>query len=127
MSMPHPLMYDDGDPVLRRLRTLCMSLSGTVETINFGRPWWRVGKKAYANYAGRSGHVASNITFKATKLDQQALVQDGRFAVAPYIGHQGWTVFTRPERLDWDEIEGIVRGAYALVAPKPKGPRAARR
>ena len=35
---PHPVMFDEDDPYLDRLREVCLSLPGAAEKISHGRP-----------------------------------------------------------------------------------------
>jgi predicted DNA-binding protein (MmcQ/YjbR family) len=50
---------------------------------------------------------------------QAALVAaDPRFKIAAYVGKHGWVDMELGERIDWNEIEALVRNSYRLVAPK---------
>ena len=37
--MGHPIMFDDSDPLLARLRRICLALPDAAEKISHGRPW----------------------------------------------------------------------------------------
>ncbi len=99
------------------MRTLCLDLPEARETLTFNHPNFQVGKKAFAvleDYGGGLG-----ITFRATPLQQQALLQSGpRFSIPPYVGHHGWTALRLDESIDWDEISALLEEAYRLAAPK---------
>jgi len=50
-------------------------------------------------------------------VDSQGLMTgDERFEIPPYIGHQGWISLDLSERVDWDEIEGLIRSSYRHFA-----------
>jgi len=48
-----------------------------------------------------------------------------QFFVPPYVGHLGWIGVRLDRDLGWDEIEGVIRDAYQLIADKMPRPRAA--
>ena len=52
------------------------------------------------------------------EVDQQALVQDERFFVSPYVGKHGWTSVYLDKRVSWKVLEDLVRRSYRLIAPK---------
>jgi hypothetical protein len=49
--MPHPVMFDEDDPLLGRVRELCLRLPETEERVSHGRPTFRVAKQ-FAVYGG---------------------------------------------------------------------------
>ena len=111
------------DPILAKLRKLCLAIDGAEEVVSFGHPGWRVGGKGFAYYEVYKGELC--IVFKTELPVQQALVQSSRFFVAPYVGKHGWVSLRCASRLDWKEIADLVRGSARLVAPKkPAGKRA---
>jgi len=109
-------MPREPDPVLRRLRALCLALPEAEEVESFGHPGWRVRKKGFAYYERYQGEDC--IVFKAELPVQQALVKSPRFFTAPYIGKHGWVSLRCSSRLDWKEIADLVGGSWRLVAPK---------
>lgn len=54
---------------------------------------------------------------------QPALVKadPDRFFVPPYVGHRGWLGVRLDRKIDWDELSGILRDAYAEVVPAKRG------
>ena len=40
-----------------------------------------------------------------------------RFFVPPYVGYRGWVGVRLDVDVDWDEVAGIVRDAFCMVAP----------
>lgn len=49
--MAHPVMFDESDPLLQRLRSLAMALPEVEELVSHGRPTWRLAKQL-AVYGG---------------------------------------------------------------------------
>jgi len=65
---------------------------------------------------GRSGAV-----LKAAKGVQELLVEEDpdRYWVPAFVGRHGWIgIRFDLEEPDWDEVEGFVRDAWLLTAPK---------
>jgi predicted DNA-binding protein (MmcQ/YjbR family) len=103
--------------VLTRLRRFLRTLPGVTETVTFGHPTWRAGKKTFAVYEQYRGEWA--IAFKASRARQKELVLDPRFYVTPYVGRQGWTSLRVPDaRVRWTEARGLLLEAWHLVAPE---------
>ena len=49
--MAHPVMFDESDQLLQRLRSLAMALPEVEERVSHGRPTWRLAKQ-FAVYGG---------------------------------------------------------------------------
>src|SRR5215207_3623822 len=112
-------MYDDADPVLGRVRDVCLELPEAVEVEAWGRPTFRAGKgKMFAIYEGDEQHPRA-LVVKPDEGERQALLQDERFYHPRYHGAYGWVgldlVRTEP---DWDEVAELVRDSYRQVAIK---------
>jgi hypothetical protein len=46
-------------------------------------------------------------------------VDPERFFLPPYMAHHGWIgLYVDAGRIDWDELEDLLRDAYRLTAPK---------
>ncbi len=58
------------------------------------------------------------MTVKVPKDALIGLLDDPRFALAPYVGRFGWLTMQLVEPVDWIEVESLVRGSYRLIAPK---------
>jgi len=56
--MAHPRMYDEDDPLLARLRPVCLALPEATERESHGRPHFFAGKRVFATYgvAGDDDH-----------------------------------------------------------------------
>jgi hypothetical protein len=116
-------MFDEDDPVLAALRERVLALPGVVETVTFGRPWWRAGR-VFALYGGstkgpeRVPHPHALLA--AIDPDElPARRQDARFFVPAYFGPRGWLGIDldRPDT-DWNEVAELLDAAFHTVAPR---------
>lgn len=115
--MAHPRMYDEDDPLLAKLRPICLAFPESREVEAWGRPTFRAGK-IFAVYAGDDRHDHA-LVFKPEADDHDALSQDARFFVPPYFGPSGWLALdldTTPP--DWQEVAELAEGSYRQVALK---------
>lgn len=108
------------DDPLARLRRLCLALPETTERLSHGEPTWFVrDKRTFVTYANH--HHDDRLAFwcAAPSGAQDALVESApdRFFVPPYFGHRGWLGVWLDVPVDWDEIAGLVRDAYLVIAP----------
>jgi hypothetical protein len=117
-------MFDDADPLLGRLRDLCLSLPEAEERVSHGRPTFRVSKQ-FAVYGGGErtpdGHLRhdSALLFIADPSEVVALDDDGRFFVPAYYGPSGWrAVDLDRDDVGWDEVAELVDASYRTVANK---------
>lgn len=123
--MAHPVMFDDDDPLLARLRTIALALPGAEEYVSHGRPNFRV-KKNFAVFGGaeklpEGGHrrVDGALMVKVDEGEREALDQDDRFFTPMYLGPFGWRALDlAADGCDWDEVAELVDASYRLTAPK---------
>lgn len=117
--MAHPKMYSDHDPLLLRLRALCLAFPDATEKEAFGRPTFRCGK-IFAYYGqGQTGHPRpASIQVLPEADEREALLADARFYVPSYIGPYGWVgldlALAGP---DWQEIAELLDSSYRRIAP----------
>jgi hypothetical protein len=113
--MAHPRMYEEGDPLLGRLRAICGALPEAVEFESHGRPNFRAGsRRVFAVYGSGPAHPHA-VVLRVEPVEEEGLRADVRFFVPPYY----------PERLaldldgpgvDWVEVAELVESAYRTVA-----------
>lgn len=110
----------DAGAALDRLRSICLALPEASEKPSHGEPTWFVGERVFANFANH--HHDDRLAFWCAAPDgaQEALVagDPGRFFRPPYVGHRGWLGVHLDVRVDWDQVEDLVRAAWREVAPK---------
>ncbi|MBX0301918.1 MmcQ/YjbR family DNA-binding protein [Cryobacterium sp. 1639] len=116
--MQHPLVFDEPDAALDRLRAVCLALPEAVEVLAWGRPTFRAGKRIFVT-AGASMDRPHSMVFKPDPEERRALVQDDRFFIPPYYGPAGWLAidFDSPNT-DWVELAELAETSYRQVALK---------
>lgn len=117
--MAHPKMYSDDDPLLLRLRQLCLAFPESTEKETFGRPTFRCGK-IFAYYGqGQSGHPRPASVQVLPEADERAaLLAEARFYIPSYLGPYGWVGLDLDMAApDWQEIAELLDSSYRRVAP----------
>jgi len=142
--MPHPRQYPDDDPIIERLRQLCLALGQVAEKEAWGECTFRaIGGSMFAMIDHRvclrtragarlrasglelcdhhqSGHQA--VWIKAPMMVQEILINSNgaRFFKPPYLGPKGWVGVRLGSSTDWDELRSLVTDGYRLsVKSKP--------
>lgn len=108
---------------LARLRKLCLALPEAQEVEAWGEPTFRVRNRLFAMYADAGKHHGGGRTAawcKAAPENQRLMVAAApdRFFVPPYVGPSGWIGIWLDQKVDWSELEELLRDGYAMVAPK---------
>ncbi|MFI7008947.1 MmcQ/YjbR family DNA-binding protein [Streptomyces sp. NPDC050145] len=127
--MPHPVMFDEDDPYLVRLRRVALAFPDAEEQIAHGRPGFRAGK-CFAWYGGSTkGSADSRVRYDQALLvlpdesDRAALAEDPRCFVPAYLAPYGWVGLdlaaggtTAPDEVDWQEVAELLDASYRQVA-----------
>ncbi|MFV0457737.1 MAG: MmcQ/YjbR family DNA-binding protein [Actinomycetales bacterium] len=124
--MSHPLRFDETDPLLARLRQVCLALPGSAEKISHGRPTFYT-RKVFAIFGGvvkgdhTSDLLARALVFLPEDGERPALLEDGRFVVPGYEGAYGWLALPLDDAggtgVDWTEVAELVETSYRRTAP----------
>jgi hypothetical protein len=125
--MAHPVMFEDSDPYLVRLRSICLALPEAQEKVSHGRPNFFT-TKVFAGYGAtiRGDHdpepYARSLVFLPEAADRPALLEDERVFEPAYLGPYGWLGFDLGSagsvaRVAWDEVGELVDASYRLTAP----------
>lgn len=119
--MPHPIMFDDNDPVLARVREIALALPDSTEVVAHGRPTFRCGKM-FGNYGGgekgsKTRHDQSILVI-ADPAEREALLADSRFFLPAYMGPYGWVGLKLDDDTDWTEVAELLDASFRLIAPK---------
>jgi predicted DNA-binding protein (MmcQ/YjbR family) len=111
------------DPILTKLRQICLALPDTKETFTWGNPHFRVGEKIFCGYTDHDDSKGDTdgpvIGCKLEKQHARDILADPRFRPAPYVGRHGWVSMDASGITDWAEVRALVHESYRLIAPKP--------
>jgi hypothetical protein len=107
---------------LDRVRKICFELPDVEERPSHGAPtFFYRGKKTFLMFHDdHHGDGRLAIWCHAPAGVQGLLVTEEpeRFFVPAYVGYRGWVGVRLDLDVDWDEVAGIVRDAYKMVAPR---------
>ncbi|MGB4779473.1 MmcQ/YjbR family DNA-binding protein [Microbacterium sp.] len=120
--MAHPLMFDDDDPVLARVRELALALPESAEKITHGRPTFFT-VRTFAFYGGSPRGATTDrhdsaLVFHPDPADEPALRQDDRFWEPAYLWPHGWLAIDLDDDPDWTEIAELLDASYRVTAPR---------
>lgn len=121
--MAHRSKFDENDPVLARLREICLAFPGADVKVSHGRPAFFT-KKIFAGYGAvvkgehHSGQYDQALVFMPDTDEAAALAQDQRFFSPAYWGPSGWVGLDLSGDVDWTEVAELVEESYRNTAPK---------
>ena len=105
------------EQVLDKLRTICLALPTTKETLTWGVPHFRVGEKIFCGCAEDLGRPTVGLKMEA--YQSEVMMKLPGIEKAPYSRKgDGWVTITPGVFDDWEEIERLLVGSYRLIAPK---------
>ena len=122
--MAHPIMFDDADPILGRVRALASAFPDAAEKISHGHPAFFT-TKVFAYYGGsvkidgvyaQHGH---SVLVLVDPGEQVALAGEDRCYIPAYLGAYGWIGVDLAGDTDWDEVGELLDASYRRTA----GPR----
>jgi predicted DNA-binding protein (MmcQ/YjbR family) len=110
------------NPLIERLRRLCLSFPEANERVSHGEPTWFAGKGKVFAMLDDHHHGAPHLS---VWLPQPPGVQQDLIALDPkrffrpaYVGSAGWVGVVLDGRPDWTVVEKLVREAFVHVASK---------
>ncbi|MEU7908501.1 MmcQ/YjbR family DNA-binding protein [Actinoplanes sp. NPDC049118] len=119
--MTHPLMFDDADPALARVRALALAFPDAAEKISHGHPAFFT-TKVFAYYGGSvkvggayRQHESSVLVLLGPDERAALLVAEGCYVPA-YLGPAGWIGVDIGAGTDWDEIGELLDASYRRTA-----------
>ena len=119
--MAHPIMFDDADPFLARVRALALTFPDADEKISHGHPAFFT-TKVFAYYGGSvkvdGAYVqhAHSVIVLADQDERSALLADRRCYVPAYLGPAGWIGLDLGDDTDWGEVGELLDASYRLTA-----------
>jgi predicted DNA-binding protein (MmcQ/YjbR family) len=109
-------------PQLARLTEIALKLPETTRKTHGSHAQFLVRKKTFAYFLdNHHGDGIVAITGKVLPGDNKALAeaQPRRFYLPAYIGSRGWVALRLDVgKVDWSEVEELLKGSYALLAPR---------
>jgi hypothetical protein len=115
-------MSTRAERALMKVRGLCLALPDVEERPSHGAPtFFSRGRKSFVMFHDDhhgDGRLAIWCHAPTGVQDQVVREEPDRFFVPPYVGHRGWIGVRLDRDVDWDEIAGVLRDAYRMVAPK---------
>jgi phosphoribosylglycinamide formyltransferase-1 len=109
-------------PQLKRVTEIALTLPETTCKVYGSHAQFLVRKKTFAYFLdNHHGDGIVSITGKVLPGDNKALAeaQPKRFYLPAYIGSRGWVALRLDVgKVDWSEVEELLQGSYALVAPR---------
>ena len=105
------------EDVLERLRSVCLDLPDTKETMTWGKPHFRVGEKIFCGCGESQG--GPQIGLKMERDESKRMMRVPGIEKAAYSRPgDGWVSIDPGQFDDWDEIERRIVDSYRLIAPK---------
>lgn len=121
--MSHPLMFDEDDPILARVRELALALPEAAEKISHGHPAFFT-RKVFAYYGasiklapGDHEQHPQSLVVQCHPEDREALRQRADGFAPAYLGPHGWTGVDLGPATDWAEVSELLTESYRLTAP----------
>lgn len=121
--MAHPPRFSDDDPLLAKVREICLALPEAAEKISHGHPNFFT-KKVFAVFGGlvKGDHAADtyaqSMLFLPDADEREALLADERFFVPAYYGPSGWLGINLRLDPDWTEVAELAEMSYRNTASK---------
>jgi len=116
-------MFDDKDPLLKRVRKLALAFPDAAEKVSHGRPAFYT-TKVFAYYGGstkENGVWESHdqaLMVPADPGEREALLERGDAFYPAYLGPSGWVGIDLGRKTDWEEIGELLDDAYRRTAGK---------
>ncbi len=120
--MAHPPRFTEDDPLLARVRSLCLRWPAAKEKVSHGRPTFYT-TKVFAYFGGniKGDHHSERHNRSLLVLpdpdERLALLQDERCYDPAYLGPSGWIGFFLDDDTDWAEVAELVDSSYRNTAP----------
>jgi predicted DNA-binding protein (MmcQ/YjbR family) len=119
--MPHPVMFDDADPLLAQVRELALAFPGAAEKISHGRPFFYT-KTAFAVYGGgvkeTGAQFPRSLVVKPDAEERVALLGQSYTYPPAYLAPSGWIGFDLDRvDVDWDEVAELLDMSFRVTAP----------
>jgi hypothetical protein len=122
-GMAHPIMYDEDDPVLARVREIALGFPAAAEKVPHGRPAF-YSVKVFGYYGGSIKVDGTYVRHEHSLLvlpepgEYEGLAQDERVYRPAYLGPFGWLGLDLTIDMDWTEVAELLDASYRMTAPR---------
>lgn len=110
------------DERLKRMSAICLELPKVTRKVAGEHAAFSVGKKTFTYFLNNHhGDGIVGLTCKVLPGDNEALIAANprKFYMPSYVGPRGWVGLRLDVgKVDWKEVEELVRHSYRLIAPK---------
>lgn len=119
--MAHPLMFDEADPFLDRVRALARTFPAADEKVSHGHPAFFT-KKVFAYFGGSIKVDGSYVPHERSLVilpdeeEARSLLEEDRCYRPAYLGPSGWVGIDLDERTDWEEMAELMEISYRRTA-----------
>jgi predicted DNA-binding protein (MmcQ/YjbR family) len=97
------------------IRELCLGFPSATENLQWGDDLcFKIGGKIFVTL----GLDNPRLCFKCTPEIFADLIEREDIHPAPYVGRYKWVMLDRLDAVRWDELEGLIRQSYEMVAAK---------
>jgi len=116
----------DPEPVLVRLRAICLAMPETGEKVSHGIPAFHVAGRMFAYFRhDHHGDGRTVVCVKTSGRDEQEMLIEAdpdRYSWPAYIGPSGWVAIdlAAPDP-DWESVAARLLTSYGLAAPRRLG------
>ncbi|WP_460846296.1 MmcQ/YjbR family DNA-binding protein [Phytohabitans suffuscus] len=117
----HPIMFDEADPVLGRVRALALAFPDAAQKVSHGRPAFFT-TKVFAYYGGSVRVEGGYRQHERSVLvlvdpgERAALLEQDRCYVPAYLGGYGWIGVDLADDTDWGEVNELLDASYRRTA-----------
>lgn len=114
----------DPEPLLARLRELCLELPEAAEKISHGHNAFHIEKGKIFAYFTHNHHKDGRtaVQVKTSGIEEQEMLIEADpdlYYRPPYIGPAGWVGIRLDQgEVDWDHVGDRVAQSWELVAPR---------
>lgn len=121
--MAHPLMFDEADPFLHRVRELAFGFPAADEKVSHGHPAFFT-KKVFAYFGGSikvDGTYVSHersLVILPDEEEARSLLEEERCYRPAYLGASGWLGVDLDEGTDWTEMAELLEISYRRTASR---------
>lgn len=121
--MSHPIMFDEQDATLARVRAIALAFPGAAERISHGRPNFFT-TKTFCYYGGSERGEGDRVRHDHAILvrpdpdDEPAMRQDPRFWEPAYLWPAGWLGLVLADDTDWTEVAELIDASFRVTAPR---------